>query len=97
MPVSIYSRYYGLPTLECDGRVSLVQRPPPEPRSYPDSLVHICVGGETLEQLAKTYYGREDLWWQIADANPSRFALDWKPGDALVIPPLRVATRTRRR
>jgi nucleoid-associated protein YgaU len=62
--------------------------------SYPDSLLHTVIAGETLDQLAFTYYGREDLWWRIADANPARFPLDLSPGDTLIIPPLRAATRT---
>jgi hypothetical protein len=94
MAASIYSRYYGLGTVTKGGQVSLAQRPIPPLQTYPDSLVHVVIGGETLDQLAFLYYGREDLWWRIADANPTRFPLDWKPGDKLVIPPLRVATRT---
>ncbi len=74
--------------------MSLSLRPIPPIQSYPDSLVHVIIGSETLDQLAYRYYGREDLWWRIADANPTAFPLDWKPGDTLVIPPLRVATRT---
>lgn len=97
MPISMYSRYYGLDTVEEDGRVSLTQRPGFPTATYPDSLLHTLVGGETLDQLAARYYGREDLWWRIADANPGRFPLDWKPGETLVIPPIRVATRTPRR
>ncbi len=97
MPVSIYSRYYGLDTVEKEGRVSLAQRPGLPVEMYPDSLLHTVVGGETLDQLAARYYGREDLWWRIADANPGRFPLDWQPGETLVIPPVRVATRTPRR
>ena len=97
MPVSIYSRYYGLETVEQDGRISLAQRLGPDPAFYPDGVVHTLVGGETLDQLAHHYYGRADLWWRIADANPGRFPLDWKPGDSLLIPPIRVATRTLRR
>jgi hypothetical protein len=94
MPASIYSRYYGLSTVTVDGAASLVQRPIPPITTYPDALIHIIVGGESLDQLAYNYYGREDLWWRIADANPTRFPLDWIPGDRLVIPPLRIATRT---
>jgi hypothetical protein len=97
MPISIYSRYYGLEIVEEGGRVSLAQRLTGPPETYPDSILHTVVGGETLDQLAAHYYGREDLWWRIADANPGRFPLDWQPGDTLVIPPLRVATRTPRR
>lgn len=94
MATSIYSRYYGLAPVVVDGRVSLSLRPIPPIVSYPDSLVHVIIGGETLDQLAYQYYGREDLWWRIADANPGKFPLDWKPGDTLVIPPPRVATHT---
>ena len=94
MAASIYSRYYGLGTVTIDGQVSVALRPTPPVQTYPDSLVHVVIGNETLDQLAFTYYGREDLWWRIADANPGRFPLAWKPGDRLVIPPLRVATRT---
>jgi hypothetical protein len=97
MPLSIHSRYQGLEAVDADGRISLEQRPQPPVVDYPDSLVHVLIAGETLDQLAKTYYGREDLWWRIADANPGRFALDWAPGDSIVIPPIRVATRTVRK
>jgi hypothetical protein len=97
MPVSLYSRYYGLQTVEIEGQASLAQRPAAPSETYPDSLIHTLVGDETLDQLAARYYGREDLWWRIADANPGRFPLDWKAGDTLVIPPIRVATRTPRR
>ena len=96
MPIARTSRYYGLETLEVDGALTVSQRltgPPPE---FPDSLRHTVVGGETLDALAKLYYGREDLWWWIADTNPERFPLDLRPGDVLVIPPIRVATRTPR-
>lgn len=97
MPVSIYSRYYELDTVEQNGRISLVQRPAVPLDGYPDGVTHTLVGGETLDQLAFHYYGREDLWWRIADANPARFPLDWEPGETLFIPPISVATRTPRR
>jgi nucleoid-associated protein YgaU len=97
MPISIYSRYYGLDTVEENGRISLAQRPAIPSEAFPDSIIHTVVGNETIDQLAARYYGREDLWWRIADANPNKFPLDWKPGDTLVIPPIQVATRTPRR
>ncbi len=97
MAVSLYSRYYGLENVVVDATLSLAQRPIGAVPEFPDSLVHILIGGETLDQLAKRYYGREDLWWRIADANPRRFPLDWQPGERLVIPPIRVATRMPRR
>ncbi len=94
MAVTIYSRYYGLDVVTIDGEASLAERPSPSFAGDPDSLVHVMKSGETLDQLAFAYYGREDLWWRIADANPGRFPLDWAPGDTVVIPPLRIATRT---
>jgi nucleoid-associated protein YgaU len=97
MPVSIYSRYYQLEAVEIAGQIGLAQRLTAPPESYPDSILHTVVGGETLDQLAAHYYGREELWWRIADANPGRFPLDWQPGETLVIPPIRVATRMPRR
>ena len=96
MPVSIYSRYYGLDTVEKNGRISLSQRPAVPTEAYPDAILHTLVGEETLDYLAARYYGREDLWWRIADANPLRFPLEWKAGETLIIPPIRVATRTQR-
>lgn len=97
MAVTIYSRYYNIKTLEIDGKLVLQQRDSLIQKKYPDSIEHTLVGNETLDQLAVRYYGREDLWWRIADANPGRFPLDWGPGDTLIIPPIRVATRMPRR
>jgi hypothetical protein len=94
MPLSVFSRYAGLDTVVLDGVASLTQRPQPALVTFPDALVHEIIGGETLDQLAKLYYGREDLWWRIADANPGMLPVDWSAGDKLTIPPLRVATKT---
>ncbi len=96
MPISRFSRYYGLDVLRSNGKVSLMQRPAIESEAMPDSITHVLIGGETVDQLAKRYYGREDLWWRIADANPARHPLDWRAGDRLVIPPIRIATRVAR-
>ena len=97
MAVTIFSRYYNIKTLEIDGKIVLQQRDVLTQKKYPDSIEHMLIGNETLDQLAARYYGREDLWWRIADANPGRFPLDWGAGDTLTIPPVRVATRTPRR
>ena len=97
MTISVYSRYYRTDVIEAGGKIRLVQRLTGEPPTYPDALQHTLVGNETLDLLAKKYYGREDLWWRIADANPGRFALDWQPGETIAIPPIRVATRMPRR
>ncbi|PID85214.1 MAG: hypothetical protein CSB13_09210 [Chloroflexi bacterium] len=94
MSVSIYSRYYNLPVSEVNSRLVLAQRRVETQKVYLDSIQHTLIGGETLDQLAKKYYGREELWWRIADANVFKHPLEWKAGDVVVIPPLRVATRT---
>lgn len=109
MPVSKFSRYANIKTLRAPGNdaetlvTSLQLRPPVEAASYPDSIIHTVVGGETLDALAHRYYGREDLWWRIMDANDlypddagsvadvRLFAL--RAGDRLIIPPVRAATR----
>ena len=94
MSVSIYSRYYSLPILEREDRMYLAQPENVAQKNYTDSIEHTLIGGETLDQLAARYYGREDLWWRIADANPAHHPLDWEAGDVLIIPSLRIATRT---
>ena len=93
---SVFSRYFSTPTIEVDGVITLAQRIPPAGEPEPDSVLHVCIGGETLDQLARRYYDNEDLWWRIADANPRRFFTDWRAGDQVIIPPLRTATRTPR-
>jgi nucleoid-associated protein YgaU len=94
MATSLFSRYHGVPVIEVDGRRAIAQRPGRLPVTAAGSAVHVVVGGETLDLLAVRYYGSEELWWRIADANPLRLLFDLAPGDELVIPPLRVATAT---
>jgi phage tail protein X len=96
MALSLYSRYRKLDTVNADGRISLSQRPAPSADTPPDSIVHTVIGRETLDLIAWRYYGREDLWWRIADANPGLAPLALTPGQLVAIPPLRVATRTER-
>jgi nucleoid-associated protein YgaU len=87
------SRYSGLATVAIDDRISLAQRPPAADPLPPDSIVHTVVGSETLDLLAWKYYGREDLWWRIADANWTLRPFELVAGQTLAIPPLRLATR----
>ena len=96
MAVSRYSRYYALDSLRLGDRLSLEQRPAIDIEITRDSITHTLIGTETLDQLAKLYYGREDLWWRIADANPPRHPMDWLAGDRIVIPPIRIATKVPR-
>lgn len=63
------------------------------------SLRHIVVEGESIDLIAKRYYGDEKQGWLILDANPLVFPLDISAGDVLIIPPTgsaTAATRTRR-
>jgi len=94
LAVSIYSRYYGLATVVVDGVASLAERVTPPQQDYPDALDHVVTLGDALDALAYRYYGREDLWWRIADANALSFPTDLTPGATLTIPPLSVATRS---
>lgn len=106
MPVSIFSRYYENGTIKAPrstgGKVvtSLTLRLPEMTPEFPDSIIHTVIGGETLDELSFRYYGREDLWWRILDANelypdsgsdPRTFRL--QSGDRLIVPPARMATR----
>ena len=94
MARSLYSRYRNLASVNVDGRVSLARRPSATAIVPADSIVHTVIGRETLDLLAWKYYGREDLWWRIADANPDIAPFLLSPGQTLAIPPLRIATRT---
>jgi len=93
-PQAFSSRYHDLETVAADDRVSLAQRPPVLDPLPPDSIVHTVIGTETLDLIAWKYYGREDLWWRIADANPVLKPFELTPGQTIAIPPLRVATRS---
>lgn len=90
------SRHFGLPLVEVGGRVTPALRLLDPAADPGETLDHTLIAGETLDLLAQRYYGREDLWWRIADANPPRFPGDWKPGEVLRIPPL-TGPRTGRR
>lgn len=97
MPIGIHSRYRQLDTVESLGRVGIAQRLMPRLKVHPGSLLHVLVGNETLDQLAKKYYGREELWWVIADANRLLPATDFRAGDTLVIPPRHLAAQAPRK
>lgn len=89
MSINVRSRYWGLPPVETagpDGPVASlpVRRPPRPPGTSP--VRHVMIGFETLEYLAWRFYSRSAAWWHIADANPPRFPLDYRPGNALNVP-----------
>lgn len=94
MPRDLFSRYRDLPVIEVDGIRSLAQRAARVPVSAAGAASYRVVGEETLDQIAFRFYGHEELWWRIADANPTRMLFELRPGDTLVIPSL-PATATR--
>lgn len=56
-----------------------------------DYTVHRIVYGDRLDLLAARAYGDPELWWRIADANPSlAFPDDLPLGELLKIPRLAV-------
>ena len=87
MTVPTTSRYSGLSVVTDEHGSHVVQRPIPPLQAPAGSVVHTLIVGENLEQLARRYYGQEDLWWRIADANPARHPGDWKVGDQVIVPP----------
>lgn len=45
------------------------------------------VDGERVDTIAKTFYGKAELWWMIADANPEVFNwFDVDPGTIIRVP-----------
>ncbi|MEM5474516.1 5'-nucleotidase C-terminal domain-containing protein [Hoeflea sp. AS60] len=48
--------------------------------------MHVVASGDTLWDLAKTYYGDATMWTMIAEANPSAAAKDLVIGETLSIP-----------
>jgi hypothetical protein len=60
---------------------------PPDPATFPPgSKVHIIVRGDTLWDLARTYYGNPYLWPQLWETNTYITDAHWiYPGDPLLI------------
>ena len=64
----------------------------------PDSCKRCTVKpGDRVDGIAFREYGRADLYWAIMDANPRYFSeLGIKPGDVLLVPPMREIARATR-
>lgn len=58
------------------------------PRSRMISYTYYrVVDGERVDTIAKDFYGKGELWWMIADANPE--VIDWfdlEPGTIIRVP-----------
>ena len=48
--------------------------------------MHTVKSGDTLWELARTYFGDATMWTKIAEANPSAVAKDLVVGETLTIP-----------
>ena len=99
MPVSPFSRYRNLPTLDIvhasRGRTrSLpIRRPSPSPTTFLGGRQHRFGAYESADLLALRYFGREDLYWHVLDANGVKLPDGLEAGEILQIPPLSTATQ----
>lgn len=90
MPVTVRSRYTGAAIQQAPDKQGVTRaaiparfHQPPDPALARSR--HALTGTETLETVAWRYAGSSDGWWRIADANPLRFPLDWRPGQVIEI------------
>jgi phage tail protein X len=96
MPVQPDSRYANLPLLavtapdgsqrnvvelRLQGQVTGVQ-----------TTAYRVLRGDVVDLVARRFYGDEDIWWRILDANPLVYPLDIKAGDVLQLPTPGAAT-----
>jgi nucleoid-associated protein YgaU len=101
MPVSPFSRYRNLPLYEVAHpsrgvtRSLAIRRLPVSPLSV-GVRRHRFAAYDTLDLLALKYFGREELYWHLIDANGGRLPDHFEPGEILMIPPLNTATRIER-
>jgi hypothetical protein len=93
MTVSISSRYRGLgiqnfpdTNAEAHPSVPIRRHPPDAIDTRSTQYRHRLTGVETVEYLSFRFYANSESWWRIADANPIRFPLDFRSGDALTVP-----------
>jgi phage tail protein X len=100
MPVSPFSRYRDLPVVVVSHQSRGVTRSLPIRRRAAEIIgrgrQHRVSAFDELDLLARRFYGREDLYWQILDANAGRLPDSFTPGETLTIPPPETATRVER-
>jgi hypothetical protein len=97
MPVGPFSRYRDLPVLVVGHEARGVTRSLPIRRRPAAPLgqvkVHRFAAHEAVDLIARREYGREDLFWQLLDANGGRLPDSFAPGETLLVPPLETVTR----
>ena len=74
---------------------SLPVRRTPAP-DVPAVRRHLLTGYETVDLLARSYLGRESLFWQFLDANGGRLPNDFATGELIDVPSAAAATLVRR-
>ena len=98
MPVGPFSRYRNLEPLAVSHarrgvtRSLPIRRPPPAPAPE-GGRRHRIAAFESADLLALRFYGREELFWHLLDANGGRLPDAFEPGEELEVPPLALATR----
>lgn len=90
MPVSPRSRHARLPSQQAPDATGTQRTLLPIRRHLPPSAAlprytHLITGTETLESLAWRTQNASDAWWRLADGNPLRFPLDWRPGEKVEV------------
>jgi nucleoid-associated protein YgaU len=100
MPVGPFSRYRDLPVVVVAHQTRGVTRSLPIRRRPTEvtgqGRVHRLSAFDEVDLLARRFYGREDLYWLILDANQGRLPDAFMPGETLTIPPQDAATQVER-
>lgn len=99
MTVSLFSRYRKLTVLEIRHATRGATRSLPVrrlPAVTTGGRAHRFSGVDTADLLARKYFGREELYWHLLDANRGRLPESFVAGEKLVIPPIEQATRIER-
>jgi nucleoid-associated protein YgaU len=94
MPIYVGSRYeHGIVGFVADAagvQHLTVYRAEPTPQSPPPNFYVVRVG-DRLDTISFRVYGRPDLWWVLADANPDVLLPDpLDPGLTLLVPDVRL-------
>lgn len=98
MTVSLLSRYRNQTTVEItsSGRGkthSLPIRRFPIVENTLESRNHQFTSYETVDLLALKYFGREELYWALLDANGSQYPGQWEIGEEILIPSISRVTQ----
>ncbi len=101
MAVGPLSRYQGMDVVQVRHQTRGATRSLPIRRPLPGLVgpadrLHRYTGYDTPDLLALRFFGREDLYWFLLDANAGRLPDDYRPGELIVVPPADDVTRVRR-